>query len=76
MDDDIPESYLKKLQKYCAAFFYGVEVKIMDERIDVPSIIEDECIQTRVRKDTGKVQYLATDLLDIIMEEYLPDDAY
>lgn len=76
MDDDIPDSYLRKLQEYWAAFYYGVEVKILEHQIDVPSIIEEKHIKSRIRKDTGKVQYLATDLLDIISEEYLPEDGY
>jgi len=76
MDDDIPEEVLIKLQKYWSAFFYGMEVKIIDKRIDIPSLVEDLGISWRIRKDTGKIQYLATDLLDLLMNEYLAKDAY
>lgn len=38
MDNDIPHSHLEKLQKYWEAFFYGVQVKIMEYRIDIPSV--------------------------------------
>jgi len=53
-----------------------MEVKIIDKRIDIPSLVEDLGISWRIRKDTGKIQYLATDLLDLLMNEYLAKDAY
>ncbi|CAI2362309.1 unnamed protein product [Moneuplotes crassus] len=76
MDDDIPEDALEKLQMYCSAFFEGLTVKIMEEKIDVPSNVDQLGITSRIRKDTKKIQYLATDLLDLLMNEHLPDDAY
>lgn len=76
MDYDIPDTYLIKLQKYWAAFFDTLEVKIMDDSIDVPSSADELSITSRIRKDTGKIQYLASDLMDIIERDYLPNDAY
>lgn len=76
MDDDIPAYALEKLQKYWSAFFWGMEVKIMDVSVDIPSNVEELGINSRIRKDTKKIQYLATDLLDLLMHHYLPDDAY
>jgi hypothetical protein len=78
MDNDISDSHLQKLEKYCGAFFHGMTVKIMNEQIDIPSNIgkNEYCIKTRIRKDTGKIQYLAPDILDLITQKYLPNDAY
>lgn len=52
MDDDIPEDALEKLQRYCSAFFDGLTVKIMEEKIDVPSNVDQLGITSRIRKDT------------------------
>jgi len=51
----------------------------MDAEVDIPSMVQNRkggFIKTRVRKDTGKIQYLATDLLDLLSEKYLLKDAY
>ena len=76
MDNDITHDHLVKLQKYWEAFFFGVEVKIMESRIDIPSVAKEKKIANRIRKDTNKIQYLAPDILNLINDEFLPDDAY
>jgi archaemetzincin len=76
MDHDITDTCLIPLQKYWSAFFGNMEVKIMDKTIDIPSNADNLRITSRIRKDTGKIQYLASDLMDIIQARYLPKDAY
>ena len=48
----------------------------MESRIDIPSVAKEKKISSRIRKETKKIQYLATDILNIINDKYLPDDAY
>jgi len=76
MDQDISDVSLDKLQHYWSAFFSGLTVKILDKRLDIPTAMDKLDIQWRTRKDTGRLQWLATDLLDLIMKKYIPKDAY
>ena len=76
MDSDLTEEILQALKSYCQIFFLGLKVEILDQAIDVPKYADRLNIEQRYRKDTGKIQYNATNLLDLIEENFLPDDAY
>lgn len=76
MDHDISDECLELLKLYWAAFFHKIEIKIFDFTVDLTNDDNTYNITTRISKETQKIQYLATDILDLIQEKYLPNDAY
>ena len=48
----------------------------MDEYINIPEEAGKMKIESRVRSDTKKKQYQASQLLDLLEQEFVPDDAY
>ena len=66
LDNDIPEDLLQKLQIYCQAFFLGLKVKIYEKEIDIPALAAKNHIETRNRSETGKVQFHASQIVDLI----------
>jgi len=58
MDSDISENSLEKLKKYWSAFFSGLEVRMLETQLDVPSYMDELKINCRAREDTGRVQWL------------------
>ena len=75
MDRDITDECLEKLKIYWSVFFSQIEVKILDQELDITRSRKYN-ITTRTSRETGQIQYLATDILDLIQDYYLPDDAY
>lgn len=76
LDPEIPPAFFRDLQLFCSSFYHSTEVVVLDKSIDVPSKAEDLGISSRRRSDTKKMQFLSADILDMMEQEHLPDDAY
>ena len=67
----IDQGFLTGLLFICEAYFYGMKVKILDNKID----LKEKKVSVKMNYETNKIQFNANDIIHILKKK-LPNNAF
>jgi len=70
-DISIDQGFLTGLLFICEAYFYGMKVKILDNKID----LKDKKVSVKMNYETNKIQFNSNQILDILKKK-IPSNAF